>query len=162
MGRQIRPSRSGLDSISLCFPQWAQPTQSTPQDCIVKQTEEPESGTAACRVMRMSKKDSAQQAAQTGMFPHVSCVLCKPNLCKWVVWRKHSYIDQLLFIQSFTFLMPLCTRWCTCVAAVMLVSYLRRMFKRDWRSFVNTFKKSRWKYFKLITNMFFDKGHLTL
>lgn len=42
VGRQICPSHRGLDIISLCFPQWAQPTQCTPQDCRVKQTEKAE------------------------------------------------------------------------------------------------------------------------
>lgn len=41
VGRQICPSHRGLDIIGLCFPQLAQPTQCTPQDCIVKQTEKP-------------------------------------------------------------------------------------------------------------------------
>lgn len=41
MGRQICPSHRGLDIISLCFPQLAQPAQCKPQDCIVKQTEMP-------------------------------------------------------------------------------------------------------------------------
>lgn len=57
VGRLICPSHRGLDIISLCFPQLAQASHCTPQDCIVKQRSL-ESGVVAGRPrMRKSRKD---------------------------------------------------------------------------------------------------------
>lgn len=63
MGRQICPSHRGLDIISLCFPQLAQPAQCKPQYCIVKQTEM--SGVVvAGRRMRMSEYSGTQRGQE--------------------------------------------------------------------------------------------------
>lgn len=124
--RQICPSHRGLDIISLCFPQLAQPTQCKPQDCIVKQTEP---GVRRGPWQAAEDEQGLWKAHGEGrnVFVHVASLTQVSDLCicvyKWTKTHLFLHImDYNLIIQS---------NFCFIIHIVMspLHSYLRRLLK---------------------------------
>lgn len=81
--RLICPSHRGLDSISLCFPQLAQPTQCLPQDCMVSKHRSPGIRRGCSEAGDGKKKKSGKQAREEGKSLPVYVNACQScvNVC---------------------------------------------------------------------------------